>query len=115
MKHARRVHDLERSIDFVYFSTESGSVDAVQGSTFDAVVLALPTQEKDWTPFSLCCGRVINMCSRNFGPLAMPRLPFRDRRQLSKASVADSASLQALIELEASHQKNGHIRTYFEF
>ena len=76
------IQAIEENLDIVFFNPETGSIDGSQGLTFDATVLALPTQAGDWTTFTLDCRRVLTMCSRNLGPLVLPRLPVELRSRL---------------------------------
>ena len=100
VERATTIQGVLRYVQFEFLDIDSGSIDGSQGLTFDGSVLALPTRPVDWTSFSLSSRRAITMCTRNQGPLAMPRIPQHIQIPVDQRFRARAECLGALRELQ---------------
>ena len=86
------------------------TIDAVQGETFDYVVLALPPTAAEWSSWLCDATRLLTLISRNRWQMTMPWVReanpcVHDASKSSRSTTPVSAPVQAILDLQRKHDK----------
>ena len=86
------------------------TIDAVQGETFDYVVLALPPTAAEWSGWLCDATRLLTLISRNRWQMTMPWVReanpcVHDPSKSSRSTTPVSAPVQAILDLQRKHDK----------